>query len=44
MKFQLQYKENIEVIDIQEENLPMFINIMYLFEQLTGVHIACYRL
>lgn len=44
MKFQLQYKENIEVIDIQEENIPVFINIMALFEQLTGIHITCYKL
>lgn len=44
MKFQLICKENIEVIDIKEDSIPMLINMIYIVEKLTGIHIECYKL
>lgn len=40
MKFQLIYKENTEIIDISEDSIPMLINMIYIVEKLTGIHIA----
>lgn len=44
MKFQLICKENIEVIDIEKDSIPMLINMIYIVEKLTGIHIECYKL